>query len=709
MNQAEASKTVLDESQQCRFPYAIDALGLKIVVHREVFSPEHFHGWEIFTRNFPGVNDEDVLEVGCGTGVTAIHLAKRGAKKVVAVDINSFAVANTQENITLNDIGNVEVRVSDVFSNVQDTEKFHSIYWNLPFLYMPITYQYSSMLERGLYDPGYRYTERFLKEAKKYLHDNGRVIVGLADFADMERFSYLARRYGYTINLIASEKSVEVNPVEFRLYELHPRKVKLFYAMQFTGKSHADIVQFRRGLHNIAKGYGLELLEQFIGIEEEDRYESHGYSPLFIAKKDHDLLKNADVVIADYFNHSIGRDCELVLAKEVFDKRVIAIVSDDHMKNHPYIRLYSNYVVNTPDEAFALSQNLSNLSLSSEVSMLTREQKDSIDFAVASALESKGAYAICALFPTELNRRWQNLFNHDYQAILDWSLRPLPKTIRVNTLKSKISDFKNICQKYSWNVEPLKLSGNAYRISSANSGIRFGAIEEYTEGLFYSQELASMLPPIALNPEPGEKVLDLCAAPGSKTTQMAELMQNRGEIIAVDISEPGMNLLKSALDRMGIKIVRTILEDGTVIGDRYKEQFDKVLVDGPCSCEGIFRYKPHKIFEWDLLHIYRLIETQSKLLDSGFKALKQGGSLVYCTCTYSPEENEAIVDSLLKKYQSADLVSMQFEGIKIREGLTSWEHIAFDKRLSKAVRIYPQDNDTIGFFIAKIMKNSTLS
>ena len=480
---------------------------------------------------------------------------------------------------------------------------------------------------------------------------------------------------------------------------------KIFYAMPFTGKSHADIVQFRHKLHNLAKQAGVELLEQFIGIEEEDMYESHGYLPLFIARKDHDLLKKADIVIADYSGHSIGRDCEIVLANEVFDKRVIAVVPDQHAKNHPYIRLYSNYIVNTEEDAFKLCRELASFPLSSEICGLSRDQKDSIDILLKEILKSNSVEEICNLLPTELKSRWQILFKHEYSDLLEWCFSALPKTARINTRKSSIGAFKNTCDKYSWNVEPLELSNNVYRFQLSQSAIRFGETAEYVSGMFYIQELASMLPAFALDPRPEEKVLDLCAAPGSKTTQMAELMENRGELLAVDISESRLEILKTLLDRHAVTMVKPLLEDGIIIGDSHKEQFDKVLVDGPCSCEGIFRYKPHKFFEWDLLQVYRSTEIQMKLLESGFKALKPDGLLVYSTCTYCPEENEAVVDWLLKKYETADLIPLHFNGIKVREGLTAWEHFDYDQRLSKAVRIYPQDNNTIGFFIAKIIKN----
>ena len=220
LDQAAASCFLLEESQKLSFPYFLAAFDLELVVLSGVFSPKYFHGWEIFTRHFPIEKNEDVLEIGCGTGITSIYLAKHGAKKVIAVDISPEAVRNTQENITINKVENIEARVSDIFSTINNEEKFHTIYWNLPFIYKPSSYQYRSMLERGLFDPGYQYTERFLAEAPRFLHHGGRVLVGMGDFGDVPRFMSLAREYGYNIRLVVSEKSVEVNPVTFQLYEL---------------------------------------------------------------------------------------------------------------------------------------------------------------------------------------------------------------------------------------------------------------------------------------------------------------------------------------------------------------------------------------------------------------------------------------------------------------------------------------------------------
>lgn len=471
--------------------------------------------------------------------------------------------------------------------------------------------------------------------------------------------------------------------------------------MPFTGKKYEDIVRERKKILQKAKLYNLELVEQFLNTEEKKKFENHSYGPLFIAEKDHQLINLADLLIADYNGHSIGRDCEIVMAKEVFNKRVISIVQDLHMQNHPWIRLYSDYIVKDQDEAFQLANNLSKFNLASKVSELTREQKDQIDIDFANGLSNPKE-----LLPTELRRRWKVLFGKEYKEILEYSFTSLPKTIRVNTLKIDVNKFLNIAKKYSWKLKPLKFCSYAFRLENEGD-IDLWNTPEYKDGLFYIQELASLLSPLALNPQENEKVLDIAAAPGSKTTQMAQLMKNTGEILANDISPDRMDILKDAVKRLGIKNIKFYLGDGKELLEKTKNKFDKVLVDGPCSNDGIFRYKNHKFLEWNLLLIYYLRTKQKELLEVGFNALKPGGTLVYSTCSFNPEENEAIVSHLLSKYANADIVPIEFKGIKFRKGLTRWEHFDFDDRVSNTIRIYPKDNNSIGFYLAKIKKGNS--
>jgi HemK-related putative methylase len=223
MNQTMASKKVLSDSQKEIFPYEMSVFGLNIQVNEGVFSPKYFNGWHIFTKNFPDVSGKDVLEVGTGTGITALYLAKNGANSIVAVDINSDAVKNTKVNVKKNKLDKIiDTRESDIFSKVKKGEVFDVIYWNMPFMPANDDYQYSSDLERSLFDPGYKLTDRFLKEARNYLKENGSLIIGTGEggFADIPKLMDIIKKYRYRHKLLIRKKSSEINPVYFRMYEL---------------------------------------------------------------------------------------------------------------------------------------------------------------------------------------------------------------------------------------------------------------------------------------------------------------------------------------------------------------------------------------------------------------------------------------------------------------------------------------------------------
>ena len=482
--------------------------------------------------------------------------------------------------------------------------------------------------------------------------------------------------------------------------------MKIFYAMPFTGKTYEQLVKEKKTIQELVNSFGLELNEQFLGVESKTEFEDHAYGPLFIAEKDHSLIRNSDILIADYSRHSIGRDCEIVIAKEIFDKRVISIVPSRGMQNHPWIRLYSDYIVGSQNEALNLAQKLSSFSLSSNISSLSREQKDTIDIQVNELVKERGINYVTELFPTELKRRWQKLFGKEYRIILDYCFKALPKTLRANTVKANVQKFKKFAKKQGWKLKTLDFSNIAFRLHP-NLRPHFSEIPEHQKGLFYVQDFASMIPAIILDPKSEEKVLDIAAAPGSKTTQIAQLMKNKGYILANDISIERLDVVKKSCKRLGIKIVKISLGDGVKLGEKYKEVFDKVLVDAPCTNEGILGYKVHKFFEWNLLLLYRITKVQKDLLESGFKALKVGGTLVYSTCSYAPEENEQVVDFLLKKYPNSDVKIIKLKGVKTRSGLTKWEHLEFDQRLMQTARVFPQDNNSIGFYVAKIIKKKS--
>jgi len=717
-DQIKLSQEILANSQQeDSFPHEINVKeccdGLKdfeIEVHEGVFSPRHFQGWCTFTRNFPEVKGRSVLEIGCGTGVSALYLAKyKGPSRVTAVDITPEAVANTRANARRHGLCDVQVYASDIFSAVPEGEKFDVIYWNMPFMYQKKDYSYNSGLERGLFDPDYAYAKRFLEEAPDYLSETGCILVGWGDFGETRVFMDIAKSEGYEVELLAEEKAREGKEVTFLLYELK-RKPRVFYGQQFTGRGYEEIVKIRQHLREWAENHELFLIEQFDGVEEKEYYENHGYGPLFVVGKDHTLLGKADIVLMDFEGTSVGRDCELAVAKEVMDKRVIAIVPDAHQRNHPYVRLYSDYVVENAERAFELASKLLRYPLPQRLSEMTRWQKDHIDDCLAQLSKQDLSEEFTAIMPTELGRRWEDLFDEECETIVQWSIKRLPKYARINPLRAQeggnvIVDF---CNAHEWDCEKVFSTGEltTYRLTGGPKARRFGDSEAFRNGEFYVQDLASMLPALALDPQPGEHVLDLGAAPGSKTSQIAAMMKGRGRIVAVDNHSERLDSLRKIMRRTGAEYcVEPVLADATRLLPGYREQFDRVLVDAPCSSEGIIRYRLHKLLEWSLMSVYRLTRIQKGMLFSGYEALKPGGVLVYSTCTYAPEENEAIVQALLDRYPDASVEETLLpENVKTRNGKTQWLHETYHEDLGKAVRIYPQDNDTIGFFLAKIKK-----
>ena len=214
-----------------------------------------------------------------------------------------------------------------------------------------------------------------------------------------------------------------------------------------------------------------------------------------------------------------------------------------------------------------------------------------------------------------------------------------------------------------------------------------------------------MLPALVLNPKEDEKVLDLCASPGSKTTQIAAKMKNKGLLIANEVKFGRIKILSANTERCGVMNMLITKRDGIALCKRFKEEnffFDKIFLDAPCSGEGTIRSVPKGLEMWNIKTIENLSKLQKSLIASAIEILKPGGELVYSTCTHAPEENEEIIDFALKNFNiKIEKINLP---IKTREGITDWENKKYSKDVKLACRIYPQDNDTEGFFIAKIKK-----
>ena len=275
--------------------------------------------------------------------------------------------------------------------------------------------------------------------------------------------------------------------------------------------------------------------------------------------------------------------------------------------------------------------------------------------------------------------------------------------IRCNTLKIKPEELIARLEK-KWSVtQPYINHPEIILIEQELKPGELGNSIEHLLGYYYVQEISSMLSVLALEPKPDEFILDMCASPGSKTSQIASCMKNTGTLIANDIKMDRIRILASNLEKSGVTNALITRKDGIALCDslaRLHYKFDKILLDAPCSGEGTLRSSPKTFMMWNKKVIENLSRMQKKLLAYALKTLKKDGTLVYSTCTHAPEENEGVIDFALRNFP-VRIESIHLP-LKSRPGLTKWKDETYNKEVEKTCRFYPQDNDSEGFFVAKI-------
>ncbi len=301
-------------------------------------------------------------------------------------------------------------------------------------------------------------------------------------------------------------------------------------------------------------------------------------------------------------------------------------------------------------------------------------------------------------FKEEFKERYAKLT--DWEAFTKYSLSFLRRSIRVNTVLGQALDVKKSIEAKGWKLEPIPWCEEGFWISHPERK-DVGNLLEHHLGKVYVQEAASMIPPLVLAPVPGDIVLDMCAAPGSKTTQMGVMMGNEGIIVANDYKGERLQSLGINVQRSGLTNVLVTLMHGKRF---FGFSFDKILLDAPCSGTGAIRKSLKTIKIWNAKMITKLARQQKELIVNAYENLKEGGEMVYSTCSVEPEENEGVVDFLLKKYPSAKILPIHLKGIKRSAAILEFEGISFDPSIKEALRLWPQDNDTEGFFVAHISK-----
>ncbi|MBN1170256.1 RsmB/NOP family class I SAM-dependent RNA methyltransferase [Candidatus Micrarchaeota archaeon] len=274
----------------------------------------------------------------------------------------------------------------------------------------------------------------------------------------------------------------------------------------------------------------------------------------------------------------------------------------------------------------------------------------------------------------------------------------LPKSFRTNTIKSSSLEIRERFAGYGIAIKQMPWYGDAF----VSQTPEIGATLEHFLGKIYIQELVSMIPALVVKKEleNASLVLDACAAPGSKTTQIAAMMKNRGRLIANDLSYSRIKALQFNLQKAGA--LNTIITNQDL---RFfpNQQYDVVILDAPCSSEGIMR-KNDKLFRtWNEKKIYGHSRLQKQLIVKAFDLLREGGVMTYSTCTFAPEENEEVVGHLLSE-RNAKIEKIQLPGFKLSKGTTEWRKNQYPPEVENCVRIWPQHNDTGGFFVAMVVK-----
>jgi 16S rRNA (cytosine967-C5)-methyltransferase len=297
--------------------------------------------------------------------------------------------------------------------------------------------------------------------------------------------------------------------------------------------------------------------------------------------------------------------------------------------------------------------------------------------------------------PDWMVKSWLERYGESFtQELLKINNEPAPLTVRVNTLKTNKEELENTLRKEGFEIESAKYIENALTINNPSSLTKMRA---FVDGLFQVQDESSMLVGRILDPKPGEFVVDVCSAPGGKSTHIAELMENKGQVIARDIHEHKIKLINDAANRLGIEIIKAEIFDASEQDENLRGKADRVLVDAPCTGLGIIRRKPDIKWTRSLNDLNQIPELQEKILNASSQYVKPGGVLVYSTCTIEPRENEELVRKFIdmnKDYVLED-ISGQLPGSLVK-----------DSAKDGYIQFYTNRDGIDGFFISRMRKRS---
>ncbi|QAY65528.1 16S rRNA (cytosine(967)-C(5))-methyltransferase RsmB [Paenibacillus protaetiae] len=363
-------------------------------------------------------------------------------------------------------------------------------------------------------------------------------------------------------------------------------------------------------------------------------------------------------------------------------------------------RIPSHAAVN---EAVVIAKRRGHQGISGMVNGMLRNMVRRREELVPEAIQADSPAALLAVkhsYPEWLVKRWIDRYGFELaETICESGNEPPHASVRVNVLKQSAAEALGLLKEAGYTAELSAALPSAGIV--IDRGGNLADTDGYREGRWTVQDESSMLVAVAVAPQPGMKVLDCCAAPGGKTTHLAELMQGKGKVWANDIHPHKKQLIESHAQRLGLDNVEAITEDAAKLGERFApESFDAVLLDAPCSGFGVIRRKPEIKWTKTAGDVAAIAALQGELLETASSLVRPGGVLVYSTCTIEREENELQVERFLEQHPEFDLDAEWNDAVlaPLREAGV------VDASFTGCLQLLPHHFQSDGFFIARLKK-----
>lgn len=301
--------------------------------------------------------------------------------------------------------------------------------------------------------------------------------------------------------------------------------------------------------------------------------------------------------------------------------------------------------------------------------------------------------------PIQFETRMKNMLGEEFDAYKESLDIPAFHGLRVNTAKISVEEFLRISP---FTLKPVPWCANGFYYDEKEQPAKH---PYYYAGLYYIQEPSAMTPASVIPIEEGDFVLDICAAPGGKSTELAAKLHGTGLLVSNDISNSRAKALLKNLELFGVPNMLVVSEPSNVIADYFEGFFDKILIDAPCSGEGMFRKSSSMVKAWESNGVDMFVNLQQSILREMVRALKPGGTLVYSTCTFSPDENEQAMDYLLELEPNLEFLELpMYEGFDT--GHPEWSKSG-NPDVTKCRRIWPHRISGEGHFVAMLKKKDT--